>query len=72
MVDGPHRKTLFYNGNRFVLFDHGQRYYASGDAPPTINDLLDDMSERYGVVLPLADLFRWNATTAGVQPVPLR
>jgi len=62
--DGPYRKTLFYNGKRFVLFDQGQRYYASGDAPPTINDLLDDMNERYGVVLPLADLFRWDATTA--------
>jgi hypothetical protein len=64
VIDGPYRKTLFYNGKRFVLFDQGQRYYASGEAPPTINDLLDDMNERYGIVLPLADLFRWDANTA--------
>ena len=64
VVDGPHRKTLFYNGKRFALFDQDQRYYASGDAPPTIDALLGDMSNRYGVVLPLADLFRWSATSA--------
>lgn len=64
VVDGPYRKTLFYNGKRFALFTEGQSYYASGDAPATIDALLDDMSSRYGVVLPLADLFRWNASTA--------
>jgi len=64
VVNGPYRKTLFYNGTRFVLFDQGQRYYASGDAPSTIDGLLDDMNERYGIVLPLADLFRWSAGTA--------
>ena len=64
VVDGPYHKTLFYNGKRFVLFDQGQRYYANGDAPATIDALLDDMNQRYGVVLPLADLFRWDAATA--------
>jgi hypothetical protein len=64
VIDGPYRKTLFYNGKRFVLFDQGQRYYASGEAPSTIHALLEDMNQRYGVVLPLADLFRWNATAA--------
>jgi hypothetical protein len=64
VVDGPWRKTLFYNGKRFALYDQGQRYYASGDAPATIDALVDDMNKRYGVVLPLADLFRWDAGTA--------
>lgn len=64
VADGPWRKTLYYNGKRFVLFDHGRRYYASGVAPASIDGLLDDMSTRYGVELPLADLFRWNVTTA--------
>jgi len=64
VVDGPYRKTLVYNGKRFVLFDQGQRYYASGSAPSNIDGLLADMNRRYGIVLPLADLFRWNAETA--------
>jgi hypothetical protein len=64
VIDGPYRKTLFYNGQKFALFDAGQRYYATGAAPPTIDGFLAEMSERYGVVLPLADLFRWSATTA--------
>lgn len=64
VIDGPHRKTLFYNGQKFVLFDADQRYYATGAAPATIDGLLAEMSDRYGIVLPLADLFRWSATTA--------
>lgn len=62
--DGPHRRTLVYDGHRFFLFDEGERYYATGAAPPTIDALLADMNERYGVVLPLSDLFRLNASTA--------
>lgn len=64
VTDGPHQKTLFYNGKRFALFDKEQLYYATAEAPPTIDGLLNDMSSRYGIELPLADLFRWNATTA--------
>lgn len=64
VVDGPHQKTLFYNGKQFALFDKEQHYYASGDAPSTIDALVDDMFTRFGMVLPLADLFRWNASTA--------
>ncbi|MGI4841218.1 MAG: DUF2092 domain-containing protein [Janthinobacterium lividum] len=58
---GPYRKTLFYGARHFYLFDEGQRYYAEGAAAPTINQLLDDMADQYGVVLPLADLLRWDA-----------
>jgi hypothetical protein len=64
VADGPHRRTLFYNGKHFVLFDQGQRFYAEGPAPANIDALLDDMNTRYGVVLPLADLFRWTSGTA--------
>lgn len=64
VVDRTQHKVLYYNGKRFALFDKSQDYYASGDAPSTIDGLLDDMSSRYGVVLPLADLFRWSDSTA--------
>lgn len=69
VADGPWRKTLYFNGKRFALFDEGQRYYASGAAPATIDGLLDDMYRRYGIELPLADLFRWDAGTAAAVGV---
>jgi hypothetical protein len=39
-------------------------YYASTPAPTTITQLIDQLHERYGIELPLADLFRWDANTA--------
>jgi len=58
------RRSLFYNGKRFTLFDSRSGYFASQDAPADISALLDQLSERYGIELPLADLFRWNPDTA--------
>lgn len=58
------RRSLFYNGRRFTLFDSRSGYFASQDAPADISGLLDQLSERYGIELPLADLFRWNPGTA--------
>jgi len=58
------RRSLFYNGKRFTLYDSRNGYFASQDAPADIGGLLDQLSERYGIELPLADLFRWNPATA--------
>ena len=58
------RRSLFYDGKRFTLFDNRSGYFASQDAPADISGLLDQLSERYGIELPLADLFRWDPGTA--------
>lgn len=58
------RRSLFYDGKRFTLFDSRSGYFASQDGPADISGLLDQLSQRYGIELPLADLFRWNRDTA--------
>lgn len=58
------RRSLFYNGKRFTLYDSRSGYFASQAAPADISGLLDQLSERYGIELPLADLFRWHPGTA--------
>lgn len=58
------RRSLFYNGKRFTLYDSRSGYFASQAAPAAISGLLDQLSERYGIELPLADLFRWHPGTA--------
>jgi hypothetical protein len=43
------------------------KFYASAPAPSTIRETLDAIYDRYGIDLPLVDLFRWsdpNATPA--------
>jgi hypothetical protein len=58
------RRSLFYDGKRFTLYDSRSGYFASQAAPADISGLLDQLSERYGIELPLADLFRWHPGTA--------
>ena len=35
-------------------------YYATVPAPPTIAELIDKLDERYGIEMPLVDLFMWG------------
>lgn len=62
-TDGS-RRSLFYNGKVFTLYDSRSGYFANQAAPSNIGQLLDQLSERYGIELPLADLFRWAPGTA--------
>ena len=58
------RRSLFYNGKSFTLYDSRSGYFANQAAPANIGGLLDQLSERYGIELPLADLFCWHPGTA--------
>ena len=54
-----HRQFI-YDGQRFTVYSPERNYYATVDAPPTIGELMDMAAERYGVELPLEDLFHWG------------
>lgn len=53
-------KGLVYDGHTFVMFNDTQHYYSRVPAPPTIRQLIADINEKYGVQLPLVDLFYWG------------
>ncbi|MDE1167314.1 MAG: DUF2092 domain-containing protein [Pseudomonas sp.] len=61
---GTSARQFFYDGKSFTLYDGHYGYYTNGPAPATIDALLDDIADRYGIELPLSDLFRWGPTTA--------
>jgi hypothetical protein len=56
------RKTreLFYDGKTFTIWGPRNKLYASFPAPATLLELVERADDRYGIVLPLADLFRWG------------
>jgi hypothetical protein len=58
-------QQFFYDGKRFTLRDSGAGHYATIQAPAGIDPLFDQFTDRYGIALPLADLFAWDASTAG-------
>jgi len=51
---------FYYDGKTFILFGNNNRYYASFKAPETIGQLIELAERRYGIDVPLRDLFAWG------------
>ena len=57
-VDTNHQaRDIYYDGKALTLFAPKIGYYASVPAPPTIRATLEAARDKYGVEIPLADLF---------------
>lgn len=57
------QRTYFYDGKQFTVYAPKLGFYATAAAPPTIRQTLDVLDEKFGIALPLEDLFRWNDPT---------
>lgn len=57
-------RLFFYDGKQLTLWAPRVKYYASVPAPPTIGELAKALEEKYGIELPLVDLFRWGSADA--------
>jgi hypothetical protein len=53
-------RKFIYDGQRFTVYAPTRNYYATVDAPPTIGEVLAVIYERYGLELPLEDIFHWG------------
>jgi hypothetical protein len=53
-------RFFFYDGKTFTIFAQGVNYYATVPAPPTVGKLAAQLDEKYGIEIPLADLFYWG------------
>jgi hypothetical protein len=49
-------RRYWYDGRTFAALDVDRNLYAKADAPPTIEQTVDALEERFGIVMPLADL----------------
>lgn len=57
-VDANHQaRDFYYDGKSLTLFAPKIGYYASVPAPPTIRATLEAVKDKYGLEIPLADLF---------------
>lgn len=63
------QKDFFYDGKTFTLYDPAKNFYASAPAPGTLDKLLTTLSDRYGIELPLADLFHWGTNRAPLDKI---
>jgi hypothetical protein len=53
-------REFFYDGKTFTLFGRRVNYYATVPAPPTLRELAVVLAEKYGIAVPLVDLFFWG------------
>ena len=53
-------RRFVYDGKSATLLAPRMGFYATVPAPPTIRELLDVLSQKYGIVFPLEDLFLWG------------
>lgn len=53
-------RSFYYDGKSFTVYSPKLGFYAQVPAPATNREVLDLLYKRYGIALPLEDLFRWN------------
>lgn len=68
-VSDAHERMYFYDGTNFTLWGKRTNMYATVEAPDTIGKLLDKLEDEYGLVVPLADLFRWGTDEETISAI---
>ncbi|HEX3905059.1 MAG TPA: DUF2092 domain-containing protein [Polyangia bacterium] len=69
-VRGDRRdEQIYYDGKTFTLFGERVGYYATFQAPSTLAELKEVTEKRYGIDLPLADLFYWGTEHDGTADI---
>ena len=53
-------RSFLYDGKNFTVYAPVLGFYATVPAPPTNREVLDTLYNKFGIALPLEDLFRWN------------
>ncbi|AMO24394.1 DUF2092 domain-containing protein [Ramlibacter solisilvae] len=62
-------RELFYDGKTVTLYAPQQKYYSSVEFAGSIGELIDRLEEKYGVEMPMADLFRWGTPAAPLDQI---
>jgi hypothetical protein len=62
-------RQMFYDGKTFTLYGEKLGYYAQTPAPATIAQLIDALSDKYDIDIPLADLFLWGTDQAAINKI---
>ena len=58
---GTSERVLYFDGQNLTVASPGLGYYATAQSPGTIKDMLALAEDRYGLEVPLADLFAWGS-----------
>lgn len=62
-------RRFIYDGKNFTVYSPKLGYYATVPAPGTNKEVLDTIYNKFGISLPLEDLFRWGDSGANAERI---
>ena len=62
-------RELFYDGKTVTLYTPAQKYYSTVAFTGNLGELVDKLEERYGVEIPMSDLFIWGTPNAPLDKI---
>jgi len=63
-------RQYFYDGKTFTIYAPKVGYYAQiPEAPGSLREVADSLAQRYGIQLPLVDLFRWGTSESDIDEI---
>ena len=69
MVRASAARELIYDGKTATLYTPAHKYYSVVEAVETLGGLVDRLRARYGIEVPLADLFLWGTPAAPLDQI---
>jgi hypothetical protein len=69
MVSARSERQLFYDGKTVTLWTPAQKYYSTVQFADTLAVLVDRLNDKFGVEVPLSDLFLWGTPAAPLDKI---
>jgi len=69
MKSARSERQLIYDGKTVSLYTPAQKYYGTLEFDGTIGDLIERLEQRYGMQIPLDDLFRFGTPAASFDQI---
>lgn len=63
------QRQFFFNGKTFTLYSPRMHYYATVPAPATVAELIGEIHDKFGIELPVSDLFTWGTDAANTAAI---
>ncbi len=63
------QRSFYYDGAQFTVYAPRMHYYAQKPMTGTVRELVEGAQEKYGIEMPLADLFYWGTDKAPMSAI---
>jgi hypothetical protein len=69
MFSARTERELIYDGKQVTIYHPEQKYYSSADFSEPNSGLINKLEEKYGVQIPMSDLFTWGTPAAPIDKI---